>query len=298
MIIKDIRLIDMKEIVVLSGKGGTGKTTIVASLAALAKNKVLVDCDVDAADLFLLLQPKSQEVNEFWSGHVAVIDENKCTKCSLCGELCRFDAINEHTVNSTSCEGCGFCFHICPENAIIMNEKLSGHWFISETDYGSMVHAKLGIGQENSGRLVTVVRQQANRLAQEKNINLIISDGPPGTGCPVISSLSGATLALIVTEPSLSGMHDLDRILDVCHHFGVSPLVCINKYDLNEENSSRIEKFCSTKNTSVISKISFDTIAVDALVHHVPIVEYSKSRIDMQIRALWQSLCNLYTLQD
>jgi len=180
----------MKEIVILSGKGGTGKTTIVGSFAALVKRKVLADCDVDAADLHLLLSPAERQKNEFWSGQVAHIDEEKCTQCGLCQELCRFNAITDFKVDAVSCEGCGFCAHICPVEAITMQENMSGHWFISDTRYGPLVHARLGIAQENSGKLVAVVRQQAKQIAEEKGLDYIISDGPPGIGCPVISSLS------------------------------------------------------------------------------------------------------------
>ncbi|MFC1957801.1 ATP-binding protein, partial [Chloroflexota bacterium] len=227
----------MKEVVVLSGKGGTGKTSIVGSFAALAKNKVLVDCDVDAADLHLLLSPSIKEGNEFWSGEVAVIDEENCTQCGLCQELCRFKAIADFKVDPISCEGCGLCSHVCPAEAVIMKENLSGHWFVSDTRYGPLIHARLGIAQENSGKLVAQVRQQARQLAEKDGFDCIISDGPPGIGCPVISSLSGVDLALLVTEPTLSGMHDLERVLGVCHHFGIQPLICINKYDINEDNT-------------------------------------------------------------
>ncbi|GAI43876.1 unnamed protein product, partial [marine sediment metagenome] len=211
----------MKEVVVLSGKGGTGKTSIVGSFAALAKSKVLADCDVDAADLHLLLQPTIREEHEFWSGQVAVIDGEKCTRCGLCQDICRFAAIKEFEVDAISCEGCGFCSHVCPAEAITMKENLAGHWFISDTIYSPLVHARLGITQENSGKLVAAVRQQARQMAENQEVDFIISDGPPGIGCPVISSLSGASLALLVTEPTLSGIHDLERVLGVCRHFSV-----------------------------------------------------------------------------
>ena len=185
----------MKEVVVLSGKGGTGKTSIVGSFAALAKNKVLVDCDVDAADLHLLLQPIVKEKHEFWSGQVAFIDEQKCNQCGLCQELCRFNAINDCKVNTISCEGCSFCSRICPAEAITMKENMAGHWILSDSKYGTLVHARLGIAQENSGKLVALIRQQARQLAEKDGFDCIISDGPPGIGCPVISSLSGADLA-------------------------------------------------------------------------------------------------------
>jgi MinD superfamily P-loop ATPase len=277
----------MKEIVVLSGKGGTGKTTIVGSFAALAKGKVLADCDVDAADLHLLLSPSVKQESEFWSGQVAYIDEERCTQCGLCQELCRFSAITDFRVDPVSCEGCGFCSHICPVEAITMKENMSGHWFVSDTSYGPLVHARLGIAQENSGKLVAVVRQQAKRIAEEQALDYIISDGPPGIGCPVISSLSGASLALLVTEPTLSGIHDLERVLGVCRHFGVPALVCINKYDLNEDNARQIETYCLTQGVQVASRIPFDNVVTEALVRAVPVVEYPDGRVSQEIRTLW-----------
>jgi MinD superfamily P-loop ATPase len=283
----------MKELVVLSGKGGTGKTSIVGSLAALAKNKVLADCDVDAADLHLLLEPVIKQKHEFWSGQVAAIDEDKCTQCGLCPELCRFKAINDFRVDPVSCEGCGFCFHICPAEAVTMKENLSGHWFISDTKYGSLVHARLGIAQENSGKLVALVRQQAKQIAEKQGAGFIISDGPPGIGCPVISSLSGANLALLVTEPTLSGIHDLERVLGVCRHFNVPALVCINKYDINEENTRHIESYCSSQGVEVASKIPFDNTVTEAMVQGLPVVEYSDNPVSREIDLLWQNISGL-----
>jgi MinD superfamily P-loop ATPase len=278
----------MKEIVVLSGKGGTGKTSIVASFAALAQSKVLADCDVDAADLHLLLKPVVKEEKEFWSGQVAFIDEKKCTECGLCQELCRFDAVQNYTVDPMSCEGCGFCHQICPTEAITMQEIMAGHWFISDTRYGSLVHARLGIAQENSGKLVALVRQNAKLVAERENLDYIITDGPPGIGCPVISSLSGASLALLVTEPTLSGIHDLERVIGVCRHFGVPVLVCVNKYDLNEENTYRIESYCGKEGIEVAARISFDNVITEAIVQGLPVVEYSDSKVTQQIKELWQ----------
>jgi len=283
----------MKEIVVLSGKGGTGKTSIVGSLAALAKDKVLADCDVDAADLHLLLKPSLKEKTEFWSGQTAVIDEEKCTQCGLCQELCRFDAIKDYRVDPVACEGCGFCFHICPVDAIAMEENLSGHWFIADTRYGPLVHARLGIAQENSGKLVAQVRQKARQIAQERNLDYIISDGPPGIGCPVISSLSGANAALLVTEPTLSGIHDLERVLGVCRHFGVTALVCINKYDLNEENTRRIEGYCADRGIGVVARIPFDNAVTEAMVRSKPVVEYSSGRVSQEIEKLWDGISGI-----
>jgi len=281
----------MKELVVLSGKGGTGKTSIVGSLAALAGDKVLADCDVDAADLHLLLEPTIRQKHEFWSGQVAVIDQEKCTQCGLCEELCHFEAIDDFTVDPVSCEGCGFCCRICPVEAITMKENLSGHWFISDTRYGPLVHARLGIAQENSGKLVALVRQQAREMAEKQGAAFIISDGPPGIGCPVISSLSGAHMALLVTEPTLSGIHDLERVIGVCRHFGVPALVCINKYDINEENSRRIEDYCLEQKVEVAARIPFDNIVTEAMVKGLPVVQYdSDGPVSRQIKLLWQNI--------
>jgi len=278
----------MKEVVVLSGKGGTGKTSIVGSFAAIAKNKVLADCDVDAADLHLLLQPTIQDEREFWSGQVAVIDQEKCTRYGLCQELCRFKAIDDFRVDPVSCEGCSFCSHICPVEAVTMTENLAGKWSISDTRYGPLVHARLGIAQENSGKLVATVRQQAREMAKKLELDYIITDGPPGIGCPVISSLSGADLALLVTEPTLSGIHDLERVLGVCRHFGVQPLVCINKYDINEDNTHQIEDYCLSQEVEVATRIPFDNIVTEAIAHGLPVVEYARNGVSHQIEALWE----------
>jgi MinD superfamily P-loop ATPase len=280
----------MKEVVILSGKGGTGKTSIVGSFAAIAKNKVMADCDVDAADLHLLLSPSNKEKNEFYSGQVAVIDKEKCTVCGLCQELCRFNAIHGYTVDPVSCEGCGFCSHICPVEAITMKECKAGEWFISDTKYGPLVHARLGIAQENSGKLVALVRQKAKDLAEKNGLDYIISDGPPGIGCPVISSLSGVSLALIVTEPTLSGIHDMERVLGVCRHFDVPAMVCINKYDLNDNNTMAIQDYCRENKVEVAAKIPFDNIVTQAMVKGVSIVEFSGGGVAGEIKSLWQRI--------
>jgi len=280
----------MKEVVVLSGKGGTGKTSIVGSFAALAKSKVLVDCDVDAADLHLLLQPARRERHEFWSGQTAFIAEDRCTQCGLCQELCRFKAIKDFRVDPISCEGCGFCSRICSTEAITMKENLAGHWFISDTRYGPLVHAQLGVAQENSGKLVATVRQQARQMAEKEVADYIISDGPPGIGCPVISSLSGANLALLVTEPTLSGIHDLERVLGVCRHFGVPALVCINKYDINEDNARHIESYCRGQGIEIAVKVPFDNAVTEAIVRGLPVVEYTEGVVSIEITKLWQNI--------
>ena len=280
----------MKEVVVLSGKGGTGKTSIVGSFAVIAESKVLADCDVDAADLHLLLSPEIREEHEFWSGQVASIDEAKCTECGLCEEICHFNAIENFKVDPVSCGGCHFCYHVCPAEAISMEECLAGHWFISKTRYGYLAHARLGIAQENSGKLVALVRQQAKLMAEKQALHYIITDGPPGIGCPVISSLSGASLAVLITEPTLSGIHDLERVLSTCHHFGVPALVCVNKYDINSDNTRQIESYCSSQGIDVASKIPFDNVVTEALVQGVPVIEYSKGTVAQEIEKLWGAI--------
>ncbi|MGQ9573417.1 MAG: ATP-binding protein [Dehalococcoidia bacterium] len=280
----------MKEIVVLSGKGGTGKTAVVASFAALSDNQVLCDCDVDAANLHLVLQPTVRERHEFWGQKVAIIDGEVCTCCGLCLDACRFEAIQDFQVDPLSCEGCGFCLHVCPEQAVTMVDRLAGHWYVSDTRYGPLVHARLGAGQENSGKLVTAVRQKARIIAEEGGSAYILSDGPPGIGCPVIASLSGASLALVVTEPSLSAIHDLERVLAVCRHFGTRTLVCINKYDLDEENSQHIEDYCRRVGVEVGARIPFDTVVSDAIARRVPVVEFSDGVVSQRLEELWRAV--------
>jgi MinD superfamily P-loop ATPase len=281
----------MKEVVVLSGKGGTGKTSVVGAFAALAARTVLSDCDVDAADLHLLLSPATLESHEFWSGQVARIDSDACTRCGLCEEVCRFDARHDFTVTRVGCEGCGLCARVCPTDAIRMKDNLAGHWFVSETRFGPLIHAKLGIAQENSGKLVHLVRQKSKETAQRAGIEVTINDGPPGIGCAVISSLSGASLACIVTEPSISGIHDMERVLSVCRHFSVPALVCVNKYDINEEGTRQIERYCGSEGIDVIARIPFDTKVTEAQVQGVPIVEYTDDRrLIGPIEGAWEAV--------
>ena len=283
----------MKQIVVISGKGGTGKSVITASFASLAKNKVMADCDVDAADLYLLLHPALKETHEFSRGKTAFIDESHCSQCGQCQEVCRFEAIDNYVVDPISCEGCGVCFHICPEKAIKMVDNLSGKWFVSETKYGPFVHAKLGIAEENSGKLVTLVKQNAKLIAEKEKRDFVIIDGPPGIGCPVIASLSGVDIALIVTEPTLSGIHDLERIVGVTHHFGIKGAVCINKYDLNLIVAKRIEEYCHNNNIELVGEIPFDISVTEALVQGLPIVEYSDNQVTQQIKNLWEKILEI-----
>ena len=283
----------MKQIVVISGKGGTGKSVITGSFASLAKNKVMADCDVDAADLHLLLHPTVKETHEFSGGKTAFIDERRCTECGKCQEICRFEAIANYLIDPISCEGCGVCSHICPEKVIKMVDNLSGKWFVSETKYGSFVHAKLGIAEENSGKLVTLVRQNAKLIAEKEKKDFVIVDGPPGIGCPVIASLSGVDIALIVTEPTLSGIHDLERIVGVAHHFGIKGAVCINKYDLNLVMTQKIEEYCQNNNIELVGKIPFDISVIEALVRGLPIVEYSNNEVTHEIKNLWEKILEI-----
>jgi MinD superfamily P-loop ATPase len=280
----------MREIVVLSGKGGTGKTVLLASFAALAPGNVLCDCDVDAANLHLLLRPTFREGHEFWARPAAAIDPEACTRCGLCLDVCRFDAIHEFEVDPFSCEGCGFCLQVCPTGAVTLRDNLGGHWYVSDTRYGPLVHACLNPGQENSGKLVAVVRQKARAVAKEEGRRYILSDGPPGIGCPVISSLSGASLVLIVTEPSLSAIHDLERVLAVCRHFDVAASVCINKYDLDEENSRHIETYCCRAAVEVAARLPFDTRVSQAVAEGVPVVEYGDGVVSKRIEELWKAV--------
>ena len=280
----------MKQITVVSGKGGTGKTTILAALASLIKKAVLVDADVDAADLHLLLEPQIQQQEPFFASKIAEIDVERCNGCLKCQEVCQFGAIRDLQVDPISCEGCGVCFYICPKDAITMKEVQSGVWFISRTRYGPMVHAKLGVAQENSGKLVTLVRKEAQRIAGEGGYPLILIDGPPGIGCPVIASLGGVDAALIVTEPSLSGIHDLKRVLGICRHFRVPAWVCVNKADINSENTERIKEFCIQEGSPVIGEIPFDSIVTKAMVLKSTVVEYTGGMVSSEIKKMWMRL--------
>jgi len=282
----------MKQIVVISGKGGTGKTVITASFAALARNKVMADCDVDAADLHLLLHPKILERHEFKGNKKATIDRDECTRCGECIEVCRYDAIFENSkglvINPISCEGCGICARVCPSEAVHMEEHVSGEWFESETKYGPMVHARLGVAEENSGKLVTLVRQNATRIAHRDSLDLVLIDGPPGIGCPVIASLAGVDIALVITEPTLSGIHDLQRVVGVAHHFRVDASCVVNKYDINCENSDAIERWCQKEEVPVLGRIPHDRRVSEALVRGVPFVEYLDSPAANEVRKIWQ----------
>jgi MinD superfamily P-loop ATPase len=280
-----------REMVVLSGKGGTGKTTITASLAALLDGKVLCDCDVDAADLHLLLRPELREARDFPGGLKARIDPALCTRCGLCAGLCRFGAITpgEHdayAVDPRACEGCGLCGLACPAGAVRFEEVISGQSYVSATEYGYLSHARLGIGEENSGRLVTRVRNRAQELLGQTGADAIIADGSPGTGCPVIASMSGVDLALIVTEPTVSGVHDLTRVLDLARHFAVRSLVCTNKCDLNADQAERIRRIAREREAAVIGEVPFDPQVNESLMAGEIVVMRSAGPAAAAIRAL------------
>jgi MinD superfamily P-loop ATPase len=280
----------VKQLAIVSGKGGTGKTTIAAAFASLAKNKVMVDCDVDAADLHLLLKPKILFQERYFGGRSPQVDLDKCTQCGLCTEVCRFNAIDNGVLDPISCEGCGFCSHVCPESAIVMEEAFSGDWFVSETSYGPFVHARLGIGEENSGKLVTVVRKKAVEIAVEKNLELILIDGPPGIGCPVTASLTGVKLVLAITEPTLSGIHDLERILKLSDHFKIPSMVCINKFDINLEKSQKIISYCEKNGSKLIGKIPFEPKVVEALVNRKTIMDYPCNEVQGIVHRMWEGI--------
>ena len=283
----------MKELIVISGKGGTGKTSLVAAFASLAQGTILCDADVDAADLHLIMNPTIQEAHDFQSGHTAVIDQDRCTQCGTCTEMCRWNAISDDfIIDAIECEGCGVCVHFCPEQAIMFPVNTSGQWFISETRYGPMVHARLGIAEENSGKLVTLVRQQARQKAEIKGLGMILTDGPPGVGCPVIASIGGATAVLIVTEPTVSGQHDMQRVHQLALHFRVPAMICINKADLNPEKSMEIEQYAAFQNLTFLGRIPFDVNMTQSMVQGQTIFEYQTvSEATASVRHIWQQVC-------
>ncbi|MCK5073473.1 MAG: P-loop NTPase [Bacteriovoracaceae bacterium] len=288
-----------KELVVISGKGGTGKTTVVGSIAELMDNKILADGDVDAANLHLLLRPVTFEEKDFVGGDIYSIDPSSCNGCGLCEKVCHYGAVKTDKGNSNeisyridemSCEGCGFCSEVCPTNSISGKESISGKWFMANTDYGLMSHAKLGIGAENSGKLVTKVRENASKLAEEYQADYILNDGPPGTGCPVIASITGANMVLIVTEPTVSGVHDMERVLELSRHFGIKTVTVINKADLNADQTQRIKEVAKQYNSKVIGEIPFDKDVYNALIAGKTVLAYSKGAASVAIKKLWTEL--------
>ena len=281
----------MKQLTIISGKGGTGKTSITAAFASIAKNAVLADCDVDAADLHLILKPSINKISGFHGLKIADINKDLCIDCKKCHESCKFDAIDEEiNLIKESCEGCGVCEFICPTNAIIMKERDSGFSYISDTRFGPMAHAILKTAEEASGKLVAVVRENAKTLATEKNKDIVIIDGPPGVGCPVIASITGVDLVLVVTEPTLSAIHDLKRIIDVAHHFKIPAVVCINKSTINVDNTQKIVEYCKTNNIELVGKLPYDTIVTDAMIHEQSVIEYSDGELSSKILEMWDKI--------
>ena len=289
----------MKELVIISGKGGTGKTSLVAAFASLAKNKILCDADVDAADLHLLMWPDVRERHDFQGGNTAVIDQELCTECGLCRDLCRWNAISEDfNVDSLECEGCGVCVYFCPEKAIEFPVNTCGEWYVSDTRFGPMVHARLGIAEENSGKLVTLVRMEAKKRAEEKELDLIITDGPPGVGCPVIASIGGASAVLIVTEPTVSGRHDMERVVQLADHFNVPTMMCVNKFDLNPEQTLELEEYAIEKNVSVLGSIPFDPIFTKSMVQGKTIFEYNgDSETGQAVKLVWERVSDILDIK-
>ena len=287
----------MAEILVLSGKGGTGKTSLTGAFAHLADDKIICDLDVDAPDLHLLLAPEHLSSEEFYSGNQAVINPELCEQCGECIERCRYQAVREvdgqPEIDPLRCEGCKVCVHFCPAGAIDFPENHCGRWYVSQTRFGPMVHAQLFPGQENSGRLVALLRQKARELAEEKGIGLILSDGPPGIGCPVISSLSGTDLAVAVTEPTLSGLHDLERVVELCQHFQVPVGVIVNKYDLNQTQTAAIEKFCNRQGLRLVARLPHDPAFTEAMVQARTITEYRPGPLADELGRAWREITAL-----
>jgi len=287
----------VKELVVISGKGGTGKTSLTASFAALVQNAVLADCDVDAADLHLILTPKTHHREKFRSGNEAIIRANDCIGCGRCAALCRFDAIQEtrrptdgacvYTIDPGSCEGCGFCVWNCPTKAIDFPERTCGEWFRSDTRHGPMVHARLTPGGENSGKLVSLVREQARQVATTEQRDLVLVDGPPGTGCAVIAALTGATSVLVVTEPSVSGAHDLARVLKLTAHFKIPTCICVNKWDLHPDQAGKIEVDARAAGALPVGRVRYDRGFVAAQRKGLSVVEADEGALADDIRSVW-----------
>lgn len=275
------------EIAVISGKGGTGKTTVCAALGVLAGRVVMADCDVDAPDLHMLLYPSIKSTTKFVASKVAVIDRGLCTDCGLCEKACRFNAITGSKIDPIACEGCGVCAYLCPENAIEMIDRQSGNLYDSDTRIGRMVYAKLLPGEGNSGRLVTEVRKLSTKLANELEISTVLIDGSPGIGCPVIATVTGITLGIIVTEPTMSGIHDMQRVLNLLKRFRVKTTVIINKYDLNIENTEKIERYCKENDAEVLGRIKFDSVMTHSMVAAQTLPEYAP---DHEISKLLQSI--------
>lgn len=286
----------MREIVIISGKGGTGKTSVCAAFSHLARNAVICDLDVDAPDLHILLDPRVRSSEPFISGNTAVVEASLCTGCGRCAELCRFGAASRSdgkaVVDELRCEGCGVCVDLCPARAIRFPETHCGDWYVSETRMGLMVHAQLFPGRENSGRLVTLLKRKARELAEENGRDLILCDGSPGVGCPVISSLSGASLAVTVVEPTPSGRHDFLRVASLCDHFRIPVAALINKADLNEKEASLIEKECEDRGYALLGRLPFDPAVTEAMVHRKALTELP-GKLSEILRRAWDAVISL-----
>jgi MinD superfamily P-loop ATPase len=275
-------------LLVMSGKGGTGKTTVMASLAALADEPILADCDVDAPDLHLLLDPEVRESHEYLGLQLATIDDLLCTKCGSCHQVCRYDAISEDIIlDESSCEGCTACSIVCPEGAITMEDRVAGDVFVSSTRFGPMAHAKLRAGEEASGKLVMEVRRYADNLALEHGSEHILIDGPPGIGCPAISALSGVDAVLVVAEPTLSGRQGLSRAVELAHHFDVPAMAVVNRAELNPEEATVIEGWCRDQGVEVFDRLPYDTAATDAMMARRTVVEHDDGPLAQGLRRLW-----------
>jgi len=287
----------MRELVIISGKGGTGKTSLTAAFAALAaqeQRSILCDADVDAADLHLLMQPEIKRRTDFMGGSKAQINPDLCTGCGTCLPLCRFGAINErYEVDPIRCEGCGVCVDFCPVEAIAFPVQRCGEWYISDSRFGPMVHARLGIAEENSGKLVSLVRKEVRQLAEEQGRDLIITDGPPGIGCPVIAAIGGATALVIVVEPTVSGLHDMERVIDLAAHFKVPGMIVVNKFDLNPEMTQAIEEAAQKRNVLLVGRVPFDPIFTHSMVEGKTLFEYGGETATHQlVRDIWAKIIN------
>ncbi|WP_028574065.1 ATP-binding protein [Desulfonatronovibrio hydrogenovorans] len=287
----------MREVVIISGKGGTGKTSLTGAFAHVSENKIICDLDVDAPDLHILLDPINGQTHDFYSGHLAVIDNSRCRDCGICLDMCRYKAIlyqeDRYVVDGLRCEGCKVCVSFCPDQAIDFPARHCGHWFVSSTRFGTMVHAQLTPGAENSGRLVSLLRQKAREKAELERSKLILCDGAPGIGCPVISSLSGTDLAVIVAEPTLSGVHDLKRVASLCTHFKIKTAVLVNKFDLNLEQFQNIREYCLKNSYVFLGGLVHDPAVTRSMVERKVITECNESPMAGAVRQVWKRIEDL-----
>lgn len=276
------------ELVVLSGKGGTGKTTIAAALSELAKDVIRVDCDVEASNFYMYYEGRDIEKEDFYGGKIAVLDKEKCTQRGRCREVCRFDAIDNFEIDPFTCEGCGTCTLVCPENAIELKDEKVADTFITETDKGIIVRAEMGIGSDASGLLISFLRKKAKKFNKDEKLTII--DGSPGIGCPVIASVSGSDTVLIVTEPTKSGLEDLKRVIELCEHFKVFTMICINKYDINEDVAKEIEDYINERGLELVGKIPYDDMVMKSINELKPITYYKESIAEKAIENMWDNI--------